>query len=52
VRWSLPADGSPRVVTYRLVTETLRFANARNCRGLAPLDALAAASEVPPVVVK
>jgi hypothetical protein len=46
VRWSMPADGSPRVITYRLVTETLRFPNARNCRGLAPLDELAAASGV------
>jgi hypothetical protein len=46
VRWSLPGDGSPRVITYRLVTETLRFPNARNCRGLAPLDGLAAASGV------
>ncbi|MFZ1103815.1 MAG: matrixin family metalloprotease [Hyphomicrobiaceae bacterium] len=52
VRWSLPADGSPRVITYRLVTNTLRFPNARNCRGLAPLDALAAASGVPPAALK
>jgi hypothetical protein len=52
VRWSLPADGSPRIITYRLVTETLRFPNARNCRGLAPLDGLAAASGVLPATVK
>ena len=25
VRWSLPADGGPRVITYRLVTETVDF---------------------------
>lgn len=47
VRWSLPADGGPRVITYRLVTETVHFPTARNCRGLAPLDGLAADSGVP-----
>jgi hypothetical protein len=46
VRWSLPSDGGPRVITYRLVTQTHSFPTARNCRGLAPLDALAAASGV------
>jgi matrixin len=46
VRWSPPAGGGPRVITYRLVTETYSFPTARNCRGLAPLDALAAASGV------
>jgi hypothetical protein len=52
VRWSRPADGGPRVVTYRLVSETVRFPNARNCRGLAPLDGLAAASGVSPAALK
>jgi hypothetical protein len=52
VRWSLPMDGSPRVVTYRLVTETVRFPTARNCRGLAPLDELARASGVPSAALK
>src|SRR5262245_51415279 len=47
VRWSLPVDGSPRVVTYRLVTEALTFPKARNCRGLTALDALAADSGLP-----
>ena len=52
VRWSLPADGGPRVITYRLVTETVRFPTARNCRGLAPLDGLAAASGLPTAALK
>jgi len=41
VRWLPPADGSPRVVTYRLVTKTTAFPGARNCRGLASVDGLA-----------
>jgi hypothetical protein len=52
VRWSRPADGSPRVITYRLVTEPLRFPGARNCRGLAPLDELAATSGVSMTALK
>lgn len=52
VRWSLPVDGSPRIITYRLVSETVRFPSARNCRGLAPLDGLAAASGVSMAVLK
>jgi hypothetical protein len=47
-----PADGSPRIITYRLVAETLHFPNARNCRGLAPLDGLATASGVSMAVLK
>jgi hypothetical protein len=52
VRWSLPADRSPRTITYRLVTEAVHFPTARNCRGLASLDGLAAASGVPPAALK
>jgi hypothetical protein len=44
VRWRLPADGGPRVITYRLVTEPTGFPSARNCRGLTGLDGLAARS--------
>jgi hypothetical protein len=46
VRWQPPAGGGPRVVTYRLATETVQVPTARNCRGLAPLDGLAAASGI------
>src|SRR5262245_8115388 len=52
VRWRLPADGGPRIVTYRLVTQTLQFPAARNCRGLAPLDELAAGSGLNPEAIK
>jgi Matrixin len=52
VRWSLPTDGGPRVITYRVVAETLAFPNARNCRGLTPLDGIAAASGLPPAALK
>jgi matrixin len=52
VRWTLPANGAPRVVTYRLVKETLQFPAARNCRGLSPLDGLVAASGLPPAAAK
>jgi hypothetical protein len=52
VRWTLPVDGGPRVVTYRLVTETLAFPAAHNCRGLTPLEGLAAASQLPMERVK
>lgn len=52
VRWPLPATGGPRVITYRLATETQAFPTARNCRGLTSLDGLAAASRVPAAAFK
>jgi hypothetical protein len=52
VRWPLPAAGGPRVLTYRLATETRAFPTARNCRGLTSLDGLAAASRLPLVTLK
>ncbi len=52
VRWPLPVGGGPRVVTYRLVTNALAFPAARNCRGLAPFDGLAARSGLAPAAVK
>jgi hypothetical protein len=52
VRWTLPANGGPRAVTYRLVTERQEFPAARNCRGLAPLAGLAGASGLPPTAVR
>jgi hypothetical protein len=52
VRWRPPAEGSPRVITYRLVTESMAFPGARNCRGLTRLDGLAARSTVPVTAIK
>lgn len=52
VRWTLPANSGPRVVTYRVVKETQHFPVARNCRGLAPLDGLVVASGLAPAAVK
>jgi Matrixin len=52
VRWRPPVDGSPRVVTYRLVTETVEFPGARNCRGLTGLHGLLARSALPAAAVK
>jgi hypothetical protein len=47
VRWQPPAGGGPRVITYRLVTEPVRFPAARNCRALTSLEGLAERSRVP-----
>jgi hypothetical protein len=47
VRWRPPANGAPRVITYRVVAETTEFPGARNCRGLTGLDGLAARSGLP-----
>lgn len=44
VRWQLPSGGGPRVITYRLVTETTQFPGARNCRNVTSLDGLVARS--------
>jgi hypothetical protein len=52
VRWRPPVDGGPRVVTYRVVTETVEAPGARNCRGLARLDGLLANSALAPAAVK
>ena len=52
VRWLLQVGGGPRVVTYRIVTEKVEFPAARNCRGLAPFDGLAAGSGLSPAAVK
>ena len=52
VRWMLPMGGGPRLVTYRVVRDTQSFPAARNCRGLAPLDGIAAASQLPPAAVR
>ena len=46
VRWPMPRDGGPLVVTYRVVTEQMEFPGARNCRRITTVDDLTAASGV------
>lgn len=46
VRWQAPAHEAPRVVTYRVVAEAAEYPGARNCRKLAPLDALIQSSQL------
>ena len=44
VRWG--QNGSPLTVTYALVREDTRFAEARNCKGMASPDVLLSASKI------
>ena len=46
VRWQVPRDGEPRVVTYQLVNGPVEFSSARNCRKITNLDELIAASQI------
>lgn len=41
VKWGAPELGSGAVVSYAFAEEALRFQGARNCRDLAPMQALA-----------
>jgi hypothetical protein len=41
VKWGAPALGAGAVVTYAFVSETTQFEDARNCRTMQPLDAVA-----------
>jgi hypothetical protein len=52
VRWQAPADGGARVITYRLASGTTEFPTARNCRGIGPLDGLAASSGLAPLAIR
>ena len=46
VRWQVPRDGEPRVVTYQLANGAVEFSSARNCRKITNLDELIADSEI------
>lgn len=46
VRWQVPRDGEPRVVTYQLANGVVEFSSARNCRKITNLDELIAASQI------
>jgi hypothetical protein len=52
VRWQLPRDGGPLVVTWRIAAEPAEFPGARNCRKLTTLDGLMAASAVDAAAVR
>ena len=44
VSWQRPDRGQGLVITYSLATETVEFPGARNCRKIAPVEGLVAAS--------
>jgi hypothetical protein len=46
VRWRIPRDGIPLIVTYRVVSEPLEFSGARNCRKITSFEDLAARSAI------
>lgn len=46
VRWQVPLNGRPLVVTYQLVAEPAEFPGARNCRKITNLHGLIAESKV------
>ena len=52
VRWQSKPGGGPRVITYRMVRETVEFPRARNCRKITKLDGLLAASGLSAAVVE
>lgn len=51
VRWQAPVSG-PRVVTYRIASDTVESPDARNCRKITKLDGLLASSELSTAVVR
>lgn len=46
VKWGNPAMGTGTSVTYAFATAPVAFAEARNCRGMAPMDGLLATSGI------
>jgi len=48
VKWGAPALGTGATVTYALVTTTVAFPDARNCRSLVPPQELLSASHIDP----
>ncbi len=51
MRWQAPVSG-PRVVTYRIASDTVESPDARNCRKITKLDGLLASSELSTAVVR
>jgi hypothetical protein len=52
VRWRVPRNSTPLVVTYRIATETVEFPGARNCRKLTGFDDLIRKSDVSAAALK
>lgn len=46
VRWGEATRTAPVTVTYAFVDKEVRFADARNCRGMVPVDGLLASSRI------
>jgi hypothetical protein len=51
VRWQPPRSG-PRIITYRIVTDTMESPTARNCRKITALDALLHSSKLSTTAVR
>ena len=52
VRWRVPRNSAPLVVTYRIATETLEFPGARNCRKMTGFDDLSEKSDISSAALK
>jgi hypothetical protein len=52
VRWRSVTPGRAPVVSYGIIGETREFIGARNCRKLAPLDGIAAISQISEEVMR
>jgi Matrixin len=52
VRWRVPRNSTPLVVTFRIAAETLEFPGARNCRKLTGFDDLIKKSDVSAAALK
>jgi hypothetical protein len=48
VRWQVPRNGEPRVLTYQLATDAVEIPGARNCRKITKLDDLVTTSQIDP----
>jgi hypothetical protein len=52
VRWQKTSDGQGPVILYSLVSDTVEFVGARNCRKLTTLDELTTASQLPHALIR
>lgn len=52
VRWAVPRNGQPLVVTYQLAKDAVEIPGARNCRRITKFDDLAAGSELSDATIR